>query len=207
MCSDLLVSKIEANFVELKCEMMLSNKPSPSTPARSRNSPDSFTHSPIVCPSLTGAEENTSFASPPVPALQRKLLRLSMSARPTSGLRNEMRVEDHADESTVFGSDSIEHLEHGRSLRESLNSRSGLENVGDVIGGPFLFNTRIPHRPPSSDADTSLGEISMIEGIYDDATRAGEYLESLFTLGPAIYLSEPWPMEMSMAVTWKIATF
>jgi hypothetical protein len=178
MDSDHLVSTTEANFVELKCELMLFSKPSPSTPAKSRGTYDLSTESPIVCPSLTGAEENTSFASPPVPALQRKLLRMSMQGKGPSGLRTELQFDDFENESTILGDDSMEFLTEDHSPRGHREGCSSWEDLGPTNLESIVFNRKSRNPAPTFDPDVSLGDVSMIEGIYDDATRAGAYLDS-----------------------------
>lgn len=176
--SDCLVSTTEANFVELKCELMLFSKPSPSTPAKSRAAYDPSTDSPIVCPSLTGAEENTSFASPPVPALQRKLLRMSMHDKGPSGLRSELQFDDFEHESTIAGDDSMEYLTEEQSLGGGHREGSlSWEDLGPTNLESIVFNRKSRNPAPTFDPDVSLGDVSMIEGIYDDAARAGAYLD------------------------------
>jgi hypothetical protein len=142
---------------------MLSNKPSPSTPIRSRTLHDPITDSPIACPSLTGAEENTSFASPPVPALQRKLLRMSMQGRPTSGLRSEVRFEYFEADNTTLGNDSIEILTEDHLNRGIGEARSSWEDLGLASEEAIVFNRRVPNPPPAFDPDVSLGDVSLIE--------------------------------------------
>jgi hypothetical protein len=41
-----------------------------------------------------------------------------------------------------------------------------------------MFNKKTRNPPPTFDPDVSLGDVSMIDGIYDDAARAGAYLDS-----------------------------
>jgi hypothetical protein len=178
MDSDHLVSTTEANFVELKSELMLFSKPSPSTPAKSRLTYDPSTDSPIVCPSLTGAEENTSSASPPVPALQRKLLRMSMQGKGPSGLRTELQFDDIENESTILGDDSMEYLAEDHSPGGNREGCSSWEDLGPTNLESIVFNRKSRNPAPTFDPDVSLGDVSMIEGIYDDATRAGAYLDS-----------------------------
>jgi hypothetical protein len=178
MDSDHLVSTTEANFVELKCELMLFSKPSPSTPAKSRGTYDLSTESPIVCPSLTGAEENTSFASPPVPALQRKLLRMSMQGKGPSGLRTELQFDDFENESTILGDDSMEFLTEDHSPRGHREGCSSWEDLDPTNLESIVFNRKSRNPAPTFDPEVSLGDVSMIEGIYEDATRAGAYLDS-----------------------------
>jgi hypothetical protein len=178
---DHLVSTTEANFVELKCELMLFSKPSPSTPAKSRTTYDPSTDSPIVCPSLTGAEENTSFASPPVPALQRKLLRMTMQSKGPSGLRSELQFDDIEHESTVLDDDSMEFLAEDHFPGSHREGSSSWEDLGPINLESIVFKrkSRKSRNPaPTFDPDVSLGDVSMIEGIYDDAARAGAYLDS-----------------------------
>jgi hypothetical protein len=134
------VSTTEANFVELKCELMLFSKPSPLTPAKSRPTYDPSNDSPIVCPSLTGAEENTSFASPPVPALQRKLLRMSMQGKGPSGLRSELQFDDFEHESTMLGDDSMGFLTEDRSPGGHREGCSSWEDLGPASLESIVFN-------------------------------------------------------------------
>jgi hypothetical protein len=178
MDPDHTVSTTEANFVELKCELMLFSKPSPSTPAKSRPSYDPSTDSPIVCPSLTGAEENTSFASPPVPALQRKLLRMSLQGKGPSGLRSELQFDDFENRTTIAGENSMEYLAEDRSPEGGREGSSSWEDLGASNLESVVFNRKSRNPPPAFAPDVSLGDVSMIEGIYDDATRAGAYLGS-----------------------------
>jgi hypothetical protein len=178
MDSNHLVSTTEANFVELRCELMLFSKPSPSTPAKSRPTYDPSTDSPIVCPSLTGAEENTSFASPPVPALQRKLLRMSMQGKGPSGLRTELQFDDIENESTILGDDSMEYLAEDHSPAGHREGCSSWEDLVPTNLESIVFNRKSRNPAPAFDPDVSLGDVSMIEGIYDDAARAGAYLDS-----------------------------
>jgi hypothetical protein len=169
MDSNHLVSTTEANFVELKCELMLCSKTSPSTPAKSRTTYDPSNDSPIVCPSLTGAEENTSFASPPVPALQRK---------GPSGLRSELQFDDFENESTILGDDSMEFLTEDHSPGGHREGCSSWEDLGPTNLESIVFNRKSRNPAPTFDPAVSLGDVSMIEGIYDDAAWAGAYLAS-----------------------------
>jgi len=154
--------------------MMLFPKPSPSTPAKSRPTYDLSTDSPIICPSLTGAEENTSFSSPPVPALQRKLLRMSMQGREPSRLRSELYFDDFEKESTRSGDDSVEYLTEDQSS----GGVASWEDLGPDSLETVVFNKKSRNPPPTFNPDLSFGDVSMIEGIYDDAARAGAYLDS-----------------------------
>ena len=157
---------------------MLFSKPSPSTPAKSRPTYDPSIDSPIVCPSLTGAEENSSFASPPVPALQRKLLRMSMQGKGPSGLRTELQFDEFEDGSTILGSDSIEYLTEDHFPGGHREGSSSWEDLGPTSLESIVFNRKPRNSSPVFDPDVSLGDVSMIEGIYDDAARAGAYLDS-----------------------------
>ena len=157
---------------------MLFSKPSPSTPAKSRPTYDPSIDSPIVCPSLTGAEENTSFASPPVPALQRKLLRMSMQGKGPSGLRTELQFDEFEDGGTILGNDSIEYLTEDHFPGGHREGSSSWEDLGHTSLESIVFNRKSRNPPPAFDPDVSLGNISLIEGIHDDAARAGAYLDS-----------------------------
>lgn len=142
---------------------------------------DSSTDSPIICPSLTGAEENTSFASPPVPALQRKLLAMSLQGKGPSKLRSELQFHESEDEDTILDDDSMEVLvedQFGKGYRESSLS---WEDLGPESLESTIFNRKPRNPAPTLDPDVSLGDVSVIEGIYEDAAQAGAYLDSQLT--------------------------
>lgn len=181
--------------MELKCELIMSNKTFPSTPARAQSSHDSSIESPLACPSLTGAEENSSFSSPPVPALQRKLLRLCLQGRPSSGLKSEARFEAFADENLETEDDSIEFLREARPSRGYVEGGNGCDGLAEAELQSIVLNKRVSNPPPAFDPDASLGNISMIEDIYDDATRAGAYLDSLVNVSEATQRSSAHEME------------
>jgi len=171
--ADQTVSTTEANFVELKYDLLLSSKPTPSTPARSRNPGhhESPFDSPNACPSLTGAEENTTFASPPVPALARKLLRMSMQGRPSSGLRTELRFDNFSDDSTVLGQDAMEIMQDEDCKNQYHDTKRDAVSSARKLSNP----------PPTFDPELSLGDMSLIEGISLDAAQADAYLDDIST--------------------------
>jgi hypothetical protein len=176
-----IVSTTEANFVELKYELLLATKPSPSTPARSQKSQlhDTSFDSPHACPSLTGAEENTTFASPPVPALARKLLRKSMQGQPTSGLRSEICFDNLSDEFSMLDQDSMEIMQDEQQDGFEGHRSTNEKSFGFTDGGNGGSAKKIANPPPTFDPEQSLGDISVIEGISLDAAQAGAYLDNL----------------------------
>lgn len=168
------VSTTEANFVELKYEVLLSNKSSPFTPVKLRDLVHSPSSSPAICPSLTGAEENTTFASPPVPAVQRRLLQMSArrtgdaSAAGGSRLKNELS----------FGED-IESMESEEVevLQDDHTEADMWEKVTARIPGlPNATSKKHYNPPPVFDPEISLGDVSIIDGIEEDVVRAAEHL-------------------------------
>ena len=181
--------------MELKCELIMSNKTFPSAPARARSSHDSSIESPLACPSLTGAVENSSFSSPPVPALQRKLLRLSLQGRPRSGLKSEVRFEASADENLETKGDSTEFLKETRLSRGHVEGDTSWNGLADADLESIVFKKRASHPPPAFDPDATLGDISINEDIYEDATRAGAYLDSLENVSEATQKSSPHEMK------------
>jgi hypothetical protein len=169
--------------VELKYEVLLSNKPSPFTPAKSRTLVHTPISSPANCPSLTGAEENTTFASPPVPALQRRLLQMSARGKAEgevkkgSGLRYESSFS-FSDESMLVEEDYLETLQDEGLDEEEVEAGETTPKRREDS------SKRASHPPPAFDPEASLGDVSIIEGIEDDVGRAEEYLSDGVTMGP-----------------------
>lgn len=192
--ADRIVSTTEANFVELKYEVFLSNKPSPFTPAKSRALVHTPTSSPAVCPSITGAEENTTFASPPVPALQRRLLESRAGGRPDgevkqkSGLRFE-RSFSFSDErkGIPVEEDYMETLQDDEEFEE--NTPKGMKDTPKKVHNPAR----------TSDPEVSLEAVSIIKGIGEDVGRAEEYLANREVLGKTCEL-EPAPTSIGSII-------
>lgn len=168
--------------MELKYEVLLSNKPSPFTPAKSRTLVHTPISSPANCPSLTGAEENTTFASPPVPALQRRLLQMSArgkaegEVKKASGLRYEQSFS-FSDESMLVEEDYLETLQDEGVDEEEVEAGETTPKRREDS------SKRAAHPPPAFDPEASLGDVSIIEGIEDDVGRAEEYLSDGDTMG------------------------
>ena len=102
-----------------------------------------------------------------------------MQDKGPSGLRSELQFDDFEHESTIAGGNSTEYLTEDRSPGGGHKEGSlSWEGLGPTNSESIVFNRKSRNPAPTFDPDVSLGDISMIEGIYDDAARAGAYLDS-----------------------------
>ena len=106
-----------------------------------------------------------------------------------------MRFEAFADENLETEDDSIEFLREVRPSGGYVEGGTGCDGLAEAELEPIVFNKRISNPPPAFDPDASLGNISMIEDIYDDATRAGAYLDSLVNVSEATQRSSAHEMK------------